>query len=160
MGHMFWQCNLKATDVAKVLPKKSEPFWIHVEEAWFTVCANNVKKSSIIWYNSEILVDNAPIFWKEAHGKGLCFIKQLFKNGVLKSIVELAREYGLTWFESNTLVAGIPKHLKQMHSVVQQYIPTDIPVLSSRAFFKETEEKTQVLQNKCLLWEKELGIQI
>ncbi len=74
MGEYIWKCNLNPYDVDKILPINT--FWRDVLKAWghynFTyplekenICNN------IIWYNSHILIDNKPIFYKKCFEGGV-----------------------------------------------------------------------------------------
>ncbi len=80
IGEKVWECNLHPNDVPIILTKES--FWRDVLTAW---CHHNYEcktdlnavLKSVIWFNSDILVNRKPIFYKKWFQKGIVYIKDL-----------------------------------------------------------------------------------
>ena len=76
--HLFFQCNLKASDLNRTWRQKPSSFWIDVLTTW---CDVNYRKpneieepnNEILWFNSNIKIDGTVVF-----------IETLYKQGVLK----------------------------------------------------------------------------
>ena len=158
----FWWCNLQVADVKKVLPELKDRFWIQVAEAWFQSRNTHERKRQYLWYNSEIRVQNCPIFWQSQYQKGLEYIHQLYSEGQLKSFRLLWQEFHLDIMQVNTLVSAIPSTLRKLYSVVHNTglsIETTLPRTMKQIYVNLTETLNAV-ETKASLWEKELQIHI
>ena len=77
IGEKIWECNLCYTDVTKILTKHS--FWRDVLMSW---CSYNYQQktdlnailNSIIWFNSDIKINDKPVFYKTWFHKGIIYI--------------------------------------------------------------------------------------
>ena len=109
LGDLIWNCNLSPKDVSHIT---SDRFWKEVFEAWFTLkkkCEKFSISNQMVWYNSSLLIDNKPIFWRKCFQKGLTHVKQLYRNKILISCKEAFETYGLDIMSFNSLVSAIPK---------------------------------------------------
>ena len=83
--HMFFHCNLKASDIETSWRSKPSSFWVDVLTTW---CNANYRKETeieqpdneIIWFNSNIKVDRTIVFIDEMYKKGINKVSDLKKN--------------------------------------------------------------------------------
>ena len=68
----------------------------------------------VIWYNSQIRIQNKPFFWPKAFKKGLLKISQLFEQGKLISTKQAEDQYGLNYIELYALFTALPTYLKSV----------------------------------------------
>lgn len=129
-GHLFyrelsidikewiWKCNLRPSHVKFVMRDNAEVFWSEILYAWseYNFSADNDLQSPLddqcIWYNSNILIDNQPCFFRDAFEAGLIYISDLIDvNNDLRSHNSLIQEFGncLTWFQYAQLIVSIPQ---------------------------------------------------
>ena len=111
MRDLVWSCNLFPVDV-KVLTENI--FWQQALMAWFEFKfikdeQRDIAHKQILWYNSEIRIENSPFFWSKPFQKGLVYIAQLYKNNVLKSFRDINSEFGLNVIEYNSIISAIPR---------------------------------------------------
>ena len=92
----------------------------------------NFKQSSeaeisnqIIWYNSCITIQGAPVFFDHAYRKGLIYVHQLFEHGTIISALTMFEKYQLTFLQYNAIVQAMPKRWKDYFKsyTVEQYTP-------------------------------------
>ena len=96
----IWECNLDKKDVREV--NVQNKYWLQILENW---CEYHYKEkgsypgweTSILWYNSEIRIENKPIRpikrWLE---KGIMHVRDLLKpNSEFKTLEEIKNGYGL-----------------------------------------------------------------
>ena len=118
-GRLFWSGNLKYVHALKLL-KHSSVFWENVIKSW---CIFNYHEpeefadilNQQIWFNSQILVNNIPVFSRPLYEKGLIYIKDIVnRNGVIscQSILEkyqLNNNYAMF---VNSIIGAIPRTWK------------------------------------------------
>ena len=115
---MIWKCNVK--DIHLEAISDYNGFWSDVLKAW---CKLNYSRKdnltdildSIIWYNSDILVNNKPIFYKKCYEKGIVKIRDILnENNAFLSHNEICRKYGYTidWVSYFGLIEAIPQDYK------------------------------------------------
>ena len=115
---LIWKCNLLPEDV-KIFVK--DIFWLEVFEAWFTyvrIKRNNEARYSekeIIWLNSNIRIEGKPILWSKQLDAGLIYISQLFRNGKLRSAIELNNLYKIDIMQLNSLISAIPQEWRRAY---------------------------------------------
>ena len=114
LKELIWRCSLKAKDVHLVI---EDPFWCEVVSAWcelrYYLEEEELTKSTILWYNSRIRVEDKPIFWIGPFKKGLIYVGQLYENSQLISAIKAYRLYGLSILELNGLLSAIPQHWRR-----------------------------------------------
>ena len=78
MGNLIWKCNLNVPDAKRVT---THTFWSDVLSAWAKInYVQRVEYDDIIWLNSNIRIENKPIFWRKQFGRGLIYVSQLFSG--------------------------------------------------------------------------------
>ena len=112
MGEMIWCANLCENDVQYL--KIQNDFWRSVVKGWckYHFCAEN-SGDECLWFNSKIRIENAPVYFQEAHSHGLMFVSQLFENGSLIKQADAQDRFGLNFLSFNSLISAIPVDLKQ-----------------------------------------------
>ena len=166
----IWQCNLTVSHIVQLFP---ENFWVDVLKSWasinYTLEVLN-PENQIIWYNSHILIDGKPFFWAEAFDKGLKYVKQLFENGKVISVIRACDLYGLSWLDMQALYAAIPSAWKKnMESMVQgghraaSEQPYDILLTKtnvSRWVYRQLCADSGILSSKARKWSETLKISV
>ena len=151
----IWECNLRKGDVHLVLPRCKNAFWHDVLYAWceYHECSPNPRNCQIIWCNSDIRVEDKPILFSKAVRKGLMHIGQLYDNGKLRSAFVLCNTFGLTIMELNSIIAAIPRSLKN-----QKNEPCILTCPKSSINYDRMTMDQNAMTAKCADWQKELGI--
>ena len=111
--HLFFQCNLKASDLNRSWRQKPSSFWLDVLTTW---CDANYRKpneieepdNEILWFNSNIKIDGTVVF-----------IESMYKKGVLK-VSHLKKEDNslLTYEEFLLKFPGTRIHFLQYLSII------------------------------------------
>ena len=114
-----WCCNLKEEDISHLLSIIDDIFWRDVLTAWYKSMPNDLKQEDFLWFNSEIRIENSPVFWLHHYKKGLKTISQLYTEGRLKPYQQLWAEYGLTLMQVNSFITAIPKHFKSDYKDIE-----------------------------------------
>ena len=130
LGHDFWDCQLNSKHVKLFLPDWTPVFWKQVTEEWFAFTWGfdeedpNRIRSQVLWCNSNILVENRPLYWKQPMLRGLVRLSDLFIDNVWKSAQTLENEFDLNWWQYNILRNAIPQHwIRTMKSSTLQNPP-------------------------------------
>ena len=119
--HLLLLCNIKAEDIAHCFVKSPPQFWFDVMYAW---CEYNYKcacdapapRNEIIWYNSNIKIDNRVLGIKELIGKNVIHISDLLKeDDAFFSYTEFQDKYHskITFVYYYGLIHAIPLTYKQ-----------------------------------------------
>ena len=96
MGDLIWKCNLRTDHVQKVFVNNE--FWTQVLGSWSKlnfkdackITSRNAIRDQILWYNSNIVCDNKPIFWNHWMEKNILVVGDLLNvRGELKTSEEL-----------------------------------------------------------------------
>ena len=164
----IWRANLSPKH-SKVLQIKNT-FWEDVIKAWceFNHTETEITDNQILWYNSEILVQNQPFLWETPYNNGLMYVHQLYHNGVMISREQLKQLYGITTLQYNTLTVSIPKTHKQFYSKLtttsfQPLTPSKYDLFKeernlSKIIYRNINGDKYIIQNKLVKWNQELGI--
>ena len=97
--HLFFLCNLKASDLNKIWKSKPSSFWIDVLTAW---CNANYRKAAeiedpnneIIWFNSNIKIGGSVLYTETMYKKGVIKVNDLKKdNNTLLTYDEFILKY-------------------------------------------------------------------
>ena len=113
LGPEIWCCNLKSEDVEHLGIKNI--FWKDVLKAWcrYHYTPEVVMAPQIIWLNSNIRVNNHPIWWPNIATSGLRYVHQLMDNGKFKSHEVVLAEYNLPTMEYNMIKSAVPAKYKE-----------------------------------------------
>ena len=153
----IWLCNLKPCDVKYVMHTRNI-FWKNVLEDWCSQTSQSPECKSIIWWNSDIRIEDKPFRWQNALKKGLWQINQLYNKNGLKSATQLYNEFGLDIMAVNSLLSAIPQSLKKWGKVNLDYKieMKNLNVPSSARIYYDSKRNTGQLRPKHKSWEKEL----
>ena len=102
-------------------------------EAWCELNYNKVIVNGCqqcIWLNSEIRIENKPIFIESAFHAGLVWVHQLYEEGQLISIHIAFTRYKLRAMEFYGLVTAIPKDWKVKSEGPMEFLYDKIIVTS------------------------------
>lgn len=129
MKHDIWRCNLSIHDIDLI--GLSHSFWKQVLYAWamcnFTLPEDpNDIAGQILWYNSNIRVNNQPICNANAWANGLRMVSDLISpNGIFHTHADIVAKFGnvLTWYEHIQLVSAIPHSWKEALLHTRNIVP-------------------------------------
>ena len=114
LRQLIWKCNLKTVHVNRLF--ETNNFGVKILVAWSKVnycdpCNKIQVLEQVIWYNSNILIGNNPICWKEWFNKGIITVGDLYDvNNLAKS----AEDLGVNWLELIQVLKAIPRAWKLM----------------------------------------------
>ena len=115
LAQQIWKCNLKTNDIEALFGKS---FWRDVLSCWAEI---NFQKDEnyvtimkqMIWYNSNIRINNKPFIFKKACLEGLMYVCQLFnQDGTILPADHFVRFYNCNVMQANMLISAIPKRWK------------------------------------------------
>ena len=113
ISNLIWKCNLKKSDVAKVL--QAESLWSQTLETWceinyFWAQNRSQVEAQIIWLNSEIRIKNTLIFWPRWYENRIINVSDIVdRNGEFIKWENLPQEPNkLNWLEWTLLTQSIP----------------------------------------------------
>ena len=119
-GDVLRECNIEANMIRRTFKPS---FWRDILESWsYYNFQTPIKPSEIvnqvIWFNSHILVKNAPLFYQKAFESGLIYVGQLFNadGGPLASEL-ITNMFDLSIIQRNSILSAMPKEWKRMLSV-------------------------------------------
>ena len=109
---LIWCCTLHLNDLSQL--KIKSPFWNDVVHAW---CQLNFSQklhieNQVIWLNLYIRIQNKVLYWADCKKRGLNYVHQLFRNGMIKPFLELYHDFGLDAIRLNGLYEAIPNAWK------------------------------------------------
>ena len=112
LGEDIWRCNLYKKDIVKM--KSKSDFWKDVLVAWnkYNICEGRKVENQLIWYNSEIRIQDKPFFWRDMYRNGLKYIYQLYEGKNFKPYERVHTEFGLSFLRYNSLKTAIPQKRK------------------------------------------------
>ena len=119
-NELLWDCNFSVADVDQ-FECKSE-FWKSTVKAWakYNYCCSNQmceeqKANQILWYNSEIKINNKMVFFRKWYERGIIYVKDLVFERRIASKNELQTCYELTidQMDYNALLSAIPNDWKK-----------------------------------------------
>ena len=114
MQQDIWRANICPEDVMNL--RITSTFWKDVLYSWSCYNYFTEKRidNQIIWYNSQIRIDNKTVFWRELYINGLKFVHQLFENGQYKTPEKVYIQYKLTTLKYNSFKTAIPREWKKI----------------------------------------------
>ena len=118
IGNIIWKCNLNVQDVDKIMP--SNNFWKDVLKAW---CSYNYNfptkiediKNNVLWYNSNIKIQDCPIYYKQCADAGILHVRDIMKNdNTFLNYNEFLAKYGnvLDFVRYSGTIDAMPKTWK------------------------------------------------
>ena len=122
LGTLFWDCNINSEDCLRYLNSLTDVnrFWKTVCVHWFnlrTKLRNKKEKDhdEIIWFNSEIKVQNKTLYNEKAVKAGCIFISDIIKDRQPLTFQEFTEKFGkcYNWFEYMALCQAIPKSKRE-----------------------------------------------
>ena len=153
----LWRCAISVEDVKHVVPREVNPFWHDVLLAWETVRPRLDMPNDFIWYNSEIKIAGKMFFWNKPYSKGLCYVHQIFDNGVLRSYGFLRNTYGLSQMDVNSLVSAIPAWMKAMPETPEQVMDDIVNSITSARVYAILNQQNCDISQKCVKWNADLN---
>ena len=140
LKEIVWCCNLKEEHLQSM--RIQNLFWQDVLRSWCRYHYTPGKEGdTVIWLNSEILIQHRPVMWVEAFAKGLVCVSQLVCEGKFIEECDAQERYGLSMFEYNQLKCAIPRRLKNS---------ADYPMLDEKyRKFMEVEKEVKLVY-RCL----------
>ena len=167
LGEMIWRCNIAPNDILKLsIPSK---FWSDVWISWslYNFYVEKRTENQIIWYNSNIRIAGKPVFWADAHSKGLLYVHQLFEQQKFKSFEEIQSQYGLTKLRFNSLKTAIPQEWKNFFQEQprisfsplppHQYDKCGYQQKVTQKVYRFLGEDRMLIHNKFIKWRHDLG---
>ena len=110
----IWCCNIAPHDVREM--PISNKFWKDVLYAWATYhyTAEKEQEQQIIWWNSNIRVQNKPIWYAECAKRGLMYVEQLYQEMGKEWISdeEALAKYALDTMRFNAIKSATPVEYK------------------------------------------------
>ena len=101
-SEIIWDCNLKKEDIKHIFKNKTGTFVHQVLHYWCEIhfhgvtCDKQNVENQIIWLNSNIRINNQPIFYVDWYKKGILYIKDLMNyDRRLLTYVEFREKYGI-----------------------------------------------------------------
>ena len=168
----IWKCNVTPEYVKRIINKEKFKFWYDVFMAWAEYRSKHEYRieNQIIWFNSEILVQNNLIFFKEAWQKGLIYVHQLFEEGQVISAIKAVRQYNLSFLQLNAIITALPNAWKTFFKTTCKIsyhpLPPDIYEMCTITenftgiIYKRLIENQDVLVQKANKWQKDLNVLI
>ena len=171
--NLIWDCNLKSSDVKWLT---TDIFWNEVFATWFQLKQKDERKeekNQIIWWNSEIRIEDRPFYWDKPYNKGLIYTHQLYENGNLKSCLQICENYEMTLMQLNGLLSALPRHYRltahKEISTENSFLNFALakPNLTRYAYesllqvkYEEDAKGANIIRKKRVDWQKELNCTI
>ena len=79
-----------------------------------------IDKTTLLWFNSEIRIDNKPCFYLKAAKRGLLTLNDMLnEDGKICDYQEICRKYPecMTWLQYRSLLAALPKQWGNVPSI-------------------------------------------
>ena len=167
----IWRCHLLPEHVPMLKIKST--FWQDVLISWskFNYYNDFRVENQIIWYNSCILVGKKPVYWGDAHKRGLKYVHQLFNQQVLKTDEQVLQEFGISKMRYNSLKSALPASWKAFfqRNPKQAFFPIpphnldmaiQSPYKTTKMIYRYVSNDRIVLHNKYIKWRIELGYEL
>ena len=172
VGKLIWSCTIAANDTDIIVNRVHYPFWYDTLHAWakYNTAKGQRIENQILWFNSQIRIDDKPFFLKKCWDNGLIYLHQLFENMEVISAIKAARKFGITFMELNQIISAVPyewrKFFKNTEPTQYQPIPptngqeaVNIKGLASKVYYV-LSENSAILLKKTNSWTEDLGVDI
>ena len=173
MLQMPWKEFCRSNFDTEFLSHNIPLFYKQLLQYWFEFCAHMPEGASEIlseslWFNKCIIVDKAPIFYKNAYANGLKYINDVLDNaGKVLSCNNLNEKFNidLSIMSYNSLYSAIPRSWKTIvKNTVRIEVDTSIMLsinnkkkciekITSKEIYWELVRKYGVKPKSCLKWE-------
>lgn len=174
LGNLIWVCNLHSKHVKYIFREGTDLFWVQIAEAWASCNFKNQTEKlnvgeQVIWYNSNILVQNRPMLFINAFNAGIMYIQDLIQNdGSFKDFEQIGAEFGdcMNWLQYRQICEAIPMSWKNMlthndnNYVVNLYDRIKNETKITRIVYNLLIDKDNVMMYRMNRWERKLGISI
>lgn len=168
----IWSVNLHIDDIPMIQPLSS--FWTQVLYAWcmFNYVKPLVKQTflnQIVWFNSEVKIDNRVVMNCQAWNANLVFVKQFFdEQGNVVSYANILNSDGnvITWFQYSQLIAAIVDrkrtlaHGVDLHGTLTNFQKLENSCKISHIVYTKLIDVPSRLNDKRIKWEQRLNIDI
>ena len=113
-------CHIDSTDLTYAMFNNHKSFWFDVWKAWAAYSFHKINVQSaciilnhVLWYNSEIKIQDKCVLLKSWYNKGICYISDIFSNVTkqLLSFQDLMDQFDLPptqYFRYVQLCSAIP----------------------------------------------------
>ena len=152
-----WLCETDQTTFSNQLLNVTS-FWREVLIAYQDIKPKSEK--CFIWCNKNIKVEGKEIFLREAYQRGLKFVHQMYRDGVLKTVDELKEEFGLSVMQVNSIITACPKAIRNQAKLSSRSTPPTgsegcLQISAKSAYKVINDNRTNIptIQNR---WCKEL----
>ena len=116
LGTLMLDCTLHPGKIRRFINACTPPFWVDVLTAWFSCQYKKLDqiveieeiKNQIIWCNSHITSNGAPIYIPRCITKGLIYVSQLFEGGDFIEQESLENDFDLGWMDYLKLKCALP----------------------------------------------------
>ena len=162
----IFRCNFAKEDIKFICSTDTPQFWKDVMAAWASFNYSERKKCSeqLIWWNSQIRINNAPCCYPDVYLRGLKYIHQLYRNGILMSIREAHQQFGLDFLRFHSLISAIPPSLRRECQAAGQEEPKlkteyDSIILSThipKVVYAKLQDDGIVNRSICDKWSAEM----
>ena len=167
IGEMLWCCNIAKEDVPLCVNMEN-PFWVNVIQAWSEYHYTPVDKcdgEQIIWLNSNIRIENKPIWWPIAASAGLMFTSQIIgKDGFISNEAAYSN-FKLTTMQMNSLKVAIPSKFKifcqqnaeNVHFTDPKFFAVMDADSPASLIYKQIADDCPAIEAKEAKWHQETG---
>ena len=172
LGHDLWRANLNTKDIKKLFPKVNK-FWQYVMSVWFNVSCikpkdRNMVGNQLVWYNSEIRIDNKPIFHKKLYQAGLKTISDILdRTNNFLNFEEFSRKFGIKDYCIYAgIIASIPDKWKQLLNVDEEnyednlYMKLQNTPKVTGVIYKRMKNDEKLIQSKVIKIENILETEV
>ena len=141
----IWCCNLFPKDIKKIFDVNS--LWGQVLLAWSKINAQeffeNVHdiKNQIIWWNSNIRINDSPFVWKEWVEKDIWFLEDLVLDGRIRDHNDL----GVNWLDWASLVNALTPLWRQW--IKSSCVSNCRPLIDQ---FRNVKNLSRILYNRVI----------
>ena len=119
LGNVIWRCNLHSLDAEKIFPKT---FWADILWDWCVInyqvpIDKSMVLDQVLWYNSNLTMQNTPFFFKHWFVKGIINIWNLCTESQERFLTwdKAQHKWGkLNWLEYKSILKSIPDNWKQL----------------------------------------------
>ena len=155
IGQRIWQLTLRENHHKKIFQKRN--FWVELHRKWCKISYHIPKnaaeaRSQVLWWNSNICIENTPILYPTWVQKGIFLVGDLCDvNGQLLSLLKFRNKFDfyVQPLEYYGVISAIPKSWKVTSNDSKPYIGMYERILKvpkvSKFIYKELSKDENVL---------------
>ena len=165
IGKKIWEAQLNIKHVKMLFPQMS--FWNNVLSSWSDINFERnpdgeMIESQLIWYNSNILINNNPILYKQWFDNGIVYVKDLRRNKTeWLSIEEIRQKYQIhvNFLQYNGLLRAISQAKTGEHenvltkntekTIIQRFLNHKNRTSS---LYRNLKQDEKLLQERWIRW--------